>query len=251
MQGPPGETPPLVLTRWMNVVPVSRSPGSLEEPGAGPTGTSSQGIFLAGSSLFAGLTTPFLLTALPSASFFHVGPTKCWMTCLLSVRQLSRGDGPRCCQLPVGARVGLHALGVADQEGLVTGGWRRGCRRGLWRGVGHLRHGQGGRGHGDAYAHGAAETGKSGHSRINSEKVGTGSFHATDTGQVRGWEVLTMAAPRSADRAGWASLRGERRLIGTNAGCGLIPVRLGWCDECPCVDDKRSYSSGSDGSTES
>jgi hypothetical protein len=47
-----------------------------------------------------------------------------------------------------------------------SSGWhkvRRDGRRG-WRGVGHLRHRQGRRRHGEAYAHGAAETGESGHS---------------------------------------------------------------------------------------
>ena len=61
--------------------------------------------------------------------------------------------------------------------------------------MGHLRHGQGRRDHGESHAHGAAETGKSGHSSINSEKQdSTGSVHATDTGQLRGWEVLAMVA---------------------------------------------------------
>ena len=50
-------------------------------------------------------------------------------------------------------------------------------RRGR-RGVGHLRHGQGRRSYGEAYAHGAAETGKSGHSSINSESRTSGSVHA-------------------------------------------------------------------------
>src|SRR6187397_1694962 len=78
----------------MNVVPVSRSVGSLEESGAGPTGTSSQGIFLAGSGLGALLRSPLLLTALPSASFFQVGPAKCLMICLLSVTSSAVGTDP-------------------------------------------------------------------------------------------------------------------------------------------------------------
>ena len=153
------------------------------------------------------------------------------MTCPLSVVRVARGSSKTHLKvvLPSGrlARVDLHAFAVADQEHLVTGRHRkvgRDGRRGR-RGVGHLRHGQGRRGHGEAYAHGAAETGKSGHSRINSEKqVGTGSVHATDTGQLRGWEVLAMVALMCADCARWAASRGERGLVGTNAGYGLIPV---------------------------
>ena len=166
------------------------------------------------------------VTALLSAVAVHVGPPECFTMRFLR-RRPGRPGGrtdPSCRAV---ARVDLHALGVADQERLLPAGGMMfaGTAGGARRGVGHLRHGQGRCGHGEAYAHGAAETGKSGHSSINSEKqVGTGSVHATGTGQLRGSEVLAMVARVCADCGRWAASRGERGLGGTNAGYSLIPV---------------------------
>jgi len=141
--------------------------------------------------------------------------------------------GPRFDEDPAEGAVGaglafvdLHALRVGNQK--LANAIRRKILRDVRLrrcGVGHLRHGQGRCGHGEAYAPGAADTGESVHSRINSEKqVCTGSVHATDAGKLRGWEVLAIGTPMCADGARWVSLRGERRLVGTNAGYGVIPV---------------------------
>src|SRR5689334_12804175 len=46
---------------------------------------------------------------------------------------------------------------------------------------------------------------------------GTGSVRATDTGQLRGWEVFAIVALMRADCGRWAALCGKR-------GLGLIPV---------------------------
>ena len=48
-----------------------------------------------------------------------------------------------------------------------------------------------------------------------------------------------MVARLCANCGRWAASRGERGLVGTNAGYSLIPVWAGLCGECACVDDKR------------
>ncbi len=118
--------------------------------------------------------------------------------------------GPRFDEGPAEGAVGaglafvdLHALRVGNQK--LANAIRHKILRDVRLrrcGVGHLSHGQGRCGHGEAYARGAADTGESVHFQDQlREQVCTGSVHATDTGQLRGWEVLAMGAPMCVDRA--------------------------------------------------